>query len=70
MYTRENDTTWVECGRGSDLELKVLAGMLSKLSVDPSSGDFINPPGTLYANFLRPGHEVTTTEGDAHAGRY
>jgi hypothetical protein len=42
MHTEENDTTQLECGHGSDLELKVLARMLSKVSVDPSSGDFIN----------------------------
>jgi hypothetical protein len=43
MYTGENDTMQPKRGRGSDLDPKVLDGMLSKLSVDPSSGDFINP---------------------------
>jgi hypothetical protein len=43
MYTEENDATRLERGHGSDLDPSVLTGMLSKLSVDPSSGDFINP---------------------------
>jgi hypothetical protein len=43
LYTRENDATRLECGRGSDLDLTILNGRLSKLSVNPSSGDFINP---------------------------
>jgi hypothetical protein len=32
----------------------VLAGMLSKLSVDPSSGDFINPLAPCMPIFLDP----------------
>jgi hypothetical protein len=44
MYTRENDTTRLEHGRGSDLAPYVPEGMLTKLSSDPSSSDFINPP--------------------------
>jgi hypothetical protein len=44
MYTRENDTTWLKRGRGSDLAPYVPEGMLTKLSSDPSSSDFINPP--------------------------
>jgi hypothetical protein len=43
MYTEENDTTLLERSRGSDVDPKVLDGMLSKLSVDLSYGDFINP---------------------------
>jgi hypothetical protein len=34
---------WLECGRGTDLELGVLETMLSKLSTDISSIDFITP---------------------------
>jgi hypothetical protein len=33
----------LERGRGSDLDPMVLAGMLSKLSIDPSSNDFTSP---------------------------
>jgi hypothetical protein len=44
MYTKENDATRLEHGCGLDLDPTVLTGMLSKLSVDPYSGDFINPP--------------------------
>jgi hypothetical protein len=43
MYTGENKTTQLERGHGSDLDSRVLDGMLSKLSVDLSSGNFINP---------------------------
>jgi hypothetical protein len=43
MYTEENDATPLECGHGSDLDSTVLTGMLSKLSIDLSSADFINP---------------------------
>jgi hypothetical protein len=43
LYTQENDTTWLERGRGSDLDPKVLEAMLSKLSVDPSSGTSSTP---------------------------
>jgi hypothetical protein len=38
----EKDTTWLERGCGSDLDLKVLDGLLSKLRINPSYGDFIN----------------------------
>jgi hypothetical protein len=34
---------WLERGRGTDLELGVLETMLSKLSTDLSSIDFITP---------------------------
>jgi hypothetical protein len=34
---------WLERGRGTDLELGVLETMLSKLSTDISSIDFITP---------------------------
>jgi hypothetical protein len=43
LYTREDDTTQLERGRGMDLELGVLATMLSKLSLDPSSIDLTTP---------------------------
>jgi hypothetical protein len=43
MYTGENDATQMEHGHGSDLGPIVLNGMLSELSIDPSSGYFINP---------------------------
>jgi hypothetical protein len=43
MYNRENDATRLECGNRSNLDLTVLAGMLQKLSIDPSSNDFTNP---------------------------
>jgi hypothetical protein len=44
MYTRENDATQLEHGSGLDPDLTVRTGMLSKLNIDPSSNDFINPP--------------------------
>jgi hypothetical protein len=44
MYTGENNVTQLECGHRSDQDLMVLTGMLLKLSIDPSSADFINPP--------------------------
>jgi hypothetical protein len=43
LYTGENDTTWLERGRGPNLDLMVLYSMLLKMSTDPFSGDFINP---------------------------
>jgi hypothetical protein len=43
LYTRENDITRMECGHGSDLDPKVLDGMLLKLSIDLSSSNIINP---------------------------
>jgi hypothetical protein len=43
LYTGENDATWLERGRGPNLDLMVLYSMLLKLSTDPFSGDFINP---------------------------
>jgi hypothetical protein len=43
MYNRENDATRLEHGSGSYLDPTVLAGMLLKLSIDPSSDDFTNP---------------------------
>jgi hypothetical protein len=46
MYTGENDAMRPECGSGSDLDPTVLAGMLSKLSIDSSLNDFTTPsPG-------------------------
>jgi hypothetical protein len=44
MYTGENDAMRLERGRGSDLDLTMLTGMLSKLSIDLSSNDFVSPP--------------------------
>jgi hypothetical protein len=67
MYTGENDATRPECGSGSDLDPTVLAGMLSKLSIDPSSNDFTTPlPGAVHTTLLGPGHDVATAEGVAH----
>jgi hypothetical protein len=43
MYTGENDAMRLEHGDGLDLDPTVLTGMLSKLSINPSSADFINP---------------------------
>jgi hypothetical protein len=40
LYTKENDTTWLEPSRGPDLDSKALETLLSKLS----SVDFVNPP--------------------------
>jgi hypothetical protein len=54
MYIGENDTTRLERDRGSDLQPKVLAGMLLKLSVDPSSGNFINLLTPCMPIFLDP----------------
>jgi hypothetical protein len=34
---------WLERGRGTELDQKVLDAMLSKLSSDPTSDDFVNP---------------------------
>jgi hypothetical protein len=44
VYTRENDATRLERSHGSDLDPTVLARMLSKLSIDLSSNDVVNPP--------------------------
>jgi hypothetical protein len=33
----------LECGRRTDLDRKVLEAMLTKLSSDPNSDDFVNP---------------------------
>jgi hypothetical protein len=44
LYTRENDATWLEQGRGTNLVPGVLETTLSKLSTDPSSIGFITPP--------------------------
>jgi hypothetical protein len=73
MYTGENDAMRLEHGDGLDLDPTVLTGMLSKLSINPSSADFINPsppPGVVHAALLGPGHEVTAAERVAHARRY
>jgi hypothetical protein len=35
---------WLECGHGSDLAPDMLGTLLGKLSLDPSSVDFITPP--------------------------
>jgi hypothetical protein len=52
LYTRETDTTWLERGSGSDLDLRVLDSMLLKLSMDPFSGDFMNPLAPCMPIFL------------------
>jgi hypothetical protein len=44
LYTGGNDATRLERGPGMDLEPGVLETMLSKLSTNPSSIDFITPP--------------------------
>jgi hypothetical protein len=44
LYIRESDTTRLEHGHGSDLSSEVLGTLLGKLSLDPSSVDFITPP--------------------------
>jgi hypothetical protein len=54
MYTGKDDTMWLERGHGSDLEPTILDRMLSKLSVDPSSSDFINPLARCMPIFLDP----------------
>jgi hypothetical protein len=43
LYTRESDTTWLECGRESDLASDVLVTLLERLNPDPSSIDFFTP---------------------------
>jgi hypothetical protein len=43
LYTGENDTTWLEHSRGTDLDMNLLEAMPLKLSIDPSSSDNINP---------------------------
>jgi hypothetical protein len=53
-----------------DLETWVLETMLLKLSTDPSSIDFVTPPGALHANLHELGYKVAATEGDANAGRH
>jgi hypothetical protein len=48
LYTGENDTTQLDHDHGTDLDLdldqKVLEVILMKLSFDPNSDDFVNPP--------------------------
>jgi hypothetical protein len=44
LYTRENDTTWLEGSRGSDLDPKVLDTMLMMLSPDLIYVGFLIPP--------------------------
>jgi hypothetical protein len=43
LYMGESDTTWLECGHGSDLDSDMLGTLLGKLSPDPSLADFITP---------------------------
>jgi hypothetical protein len=43
MYTREGDTTRLECGRDSGLDPDVLGALLVRLSPNPSSVDFVTP---------------------------
>jgi hypothetical protein len=52
MYTEENDATRLEHGHGTDLDMKVLDKMLSKLSSDSISGDLINPPSSCLPIFI------------------
>jgi hypothetical protein len=42
-YTGEGDTTWMEHGCDSGLDLDVLGALLARLSADPSSVDFVTP---------------------------
>jgi hypothetical protein len=48
MYTREGDTTCMECDRDSDLTPDVLGTLLGRLSPDLSSANFVTPPA-VYA---------------------
>jgi hypothetical protein len=52
LYIGENVTTRLERGRGIELDPKVLDAMLSKLSSDPISADFVNPPLPCMLIFL------------------
>jgi hypothetical protein len=52
LYTGENDATWLERGRGIELDQKVLEVVLSKLSTDPVSNDFVNPSPPCTPIFL------------------
>jgi hypothetical protein len=69
MYTGENSATRLECGDGSRLHPTMLTGMLSKLSIDPSSHGFTTP-AVVHTALLGPDHEVASAEGVAHTGRY
>jgi hypothetical protein len=44
LYTRVNDLTRLERGDGSALSEEALALVIGKLSLDPSSHNFITPP--------------------------
>jgi hypothetical protein len=44
LYTKENGTTRLEHGRGSDLDPRAVDTMLTKLSPDLISPGFIIPP--------------------------
>jgi hypothetical protein len=44
LYTREGNTTGLECSRNSDLAPNVLGTLLGRLSPDPSSVNFVTPP--------------------------
>jgi hypothetical protein len=44
LYIGENDTTRLECGRGSDLDPKMVDTILTKLSPDLIFADFVIPP--------------------------
>jgi hypothetical protein len=52
LYTGEDDATWLECGHGIDLSMKVMDMMLSKLSSNPISNEVINPPPSYLPIFM------------------
>jgi hypothetical protein len=68
LYTEENDATRLEHSRGTDLGMRVMDKMLSKLSSNLISDDLLNPLGTLLDNLHGSGGEVDAAKGDAHAG--
>jgi hypothetical protein len=52
LYTGENDTIRLEHSHRTELDSKMLEAMLTKMSTDPHSDNFINPPPLCMPIFL------------------
>jgi hypothetical protein len=52
LYIGENNAMWPERGHGTDLDLRVLDMMMSKLSSDPVSDDSVNPSPSCMPIFM------------------
>jgi hypothetical protein len=52
LYIGENDTIRLEHSHRMELDSKVLEAMLTKMSTDPHSDNFINPPPLCMPIFL------------------